>query len=112
MPSGLGNEPRRADSCELVYLLRENEDAQLFVEAKSRNKFRLQSARRLILIFLPHKTAKRIFKRTNRLALLPAFLCSAFLKDRLRRGQSRDRHEERRGAHIVESHLMAEFHAR
>jgi hypothetical protein len=51
MPSGLGNERRHTDSRALVYLLRENEDAQPFVEAKSRNKFRLQSARRLILIF-------------------------------------------------------------
>jgi hypothetical protein len=78
----------------LVYLLRENEDAQLFVEAKPRNKFRLQSARRLILIFLPHKTAKRVAKK-NQLSLFSAFLCSAFFKDCLRSGQSRDRHQER-----------------
>jgi hypothetical protein len=46
-----------------IYLLRENEDAQLFVEAKFCNKFRLQSARRLILIF--YRTKLRSAARKN-----------------------------------------------
>jgi hypothetical protein len=107
--AALGNERNRTLKC-LDLSLRENEDAQLFLEAKFRNKFRLQSARRLILIF--YRTKLRSASRKTQLSLLSGFLCSAFLKDRLRSSQSRDWHQERRGAHVIEPDLMAELHAR
>src|SRR3984893_2561439 len=64
------------------------------------------------LIAIPGRPKPRrsINKIGDRL-LLPLFLCVAFFNDRLRRGQSCDRHHVRRRAHIIQSHLMAEFHA-